>query len=565
MLRFFSGLTISFVVILYIIYNYYFSVNFPFQDDFLLIQFIETVTSGSLRSWELINELFRTFNDHKAVIPRLISLVEYNLTGHLNFRFYIVLVTVNVLYIFYFLYLQFRKSGLPLYYFLPAPFLFFQPQFYEVSGWALNGMQHTFLIAFTVSAIILVSRGTTWAFYVAMFCCFLATFTHGNGILSFPAIIFYFLCRKDFKKAGGTTFFMIVSLLIYLIGYESGQAVHLPTSIAKLFVFLFSFIGFSMSVLGSHVLWSVLWGIVIVALMFFLVIKVAGAYFNKPVCLKPGTLELLTFFVFIFTTALVISIFRSWTEISIASRFQIYAALSTVIFYLLLLDYSVVLRKKAVLLVITGLSALYCGYSYYKFTGDVAARRTAYLADVYNWTNNKNMFSVERSLVSKGNFYLLPAYEKGVFKLPRPVVGNAEMNAMYYPDSGNIKSAGIKIEDWKIVRASKNGGDTLNYFFVSADSIPKRKRLLQDRFLVLKAQGTGTFYLMQANPKTEGRKHVLGGGSYFKTGFLATLRQDDLDVGTYELGMLDVGCRGDKSIYKFKELLYVGDDGYIIK
>jgi hypothetical protein len=207
MLRFFSGLTISFVVILYITYNYYFSVNFPFQDDFLLIQFIETVTSRGLRSWELVNELFRTFNDHKAVIPRLISLVEYNLTGHLNFRFYIVLVTVNVLYIFYFLYLQFRKSGHPLYYFLPAPFLFFQPQFYEVSGWALNGMQHTFLIAFTVSAIILVSRGNAWAFYVAMFCCFLATFTHGNGILSFPAIIFYFLCRKDFKKAGGATFF----------------------------------------------------------------------------------------------------------------------------------------------------------------------------------------------------------------------------------------------------------------------------------------------------------------------------------------------------------------------
>jgi hypothetical protein len=565
MLRFFSGCAIGLIAILYIIYNYYFSVNFPFQDDFLLIQFVETVTSGSLGVWDVTRELFRTFNDHKAVIPRLISLIEYSLTGHLNFRFYIVLVTVNVLYIFYFLYLQFRKSGLPLYYFLPASFLFFQPQFYEVSGWALNGMQHTFLIAFTASAIILISRGKLWAFYVAMLCCFLATFTHGNGILSFLSVIFYFLCLKDFKKAGWAAFFMALCLLIYLIGYESGQAVHLPTSLGKLFVFLFSFVGFSMSIFASDALWSVLWGVAIVALMFYLVIKIAGTYYDKPVTLKPGSLELLTFFVFIFATALVVSIFRSWSESSIASRFQIYAALSSVTFYLLMLDYSHIFRRRAVLLVVTGLGALYCGYSYYKFTGTVASRRTAYLADVYNWKNNKNMFSVERSLLAKGDFYLLPAYEKGVFRLPKPIIDRDEMNAMYYPDSGNLRCAGIRIEDWKVIRSTKNGEDTLNYFFVSADSTPKRKRLLQDRLLILKLRGKERFYLMQANPKTESRRHVITGGSYFKTGFLATLRQDDLDVGTYELAMLDVGCFGDKSIYRFKELLYVGDDGHIIK
>src|SRR5258705_13557315 len=74
--RNFSGCLISAAIVLHFLYNYFFSVNFPYQDDFLLIQFIEVVSSTKLSVNELVTELFRTFNDHKAVIPRLFSLVD---------------------------------------------------------------------------------------------------------------------------------------------------------------------------------------------------------------------------------------------------------------------------------------------------------------------------------------------------------------------------------------------------------------------------------------------------------------------------------------------------------
>jgi hypothetical protein len=48
MLRIFAGIAISLVIFIYFVYNFHFSVNFPFQDDFLLIQFIETVSQGGL-------------------------------------------------------------------------------------------------------------------------------------------------------------------------------------------------------------------------------------------------------------------------------------------------------------------------------------------------------------------------------------------------------------------------------------------------------------------------------------------------------------------------------------
>ncbi|MEO6284964.1 MAG: hypothetical protein ABIN80_15620 [Dyadobacter sp.] len=557
MLRIFAGIAISLVIFIYFVYNFYFSVNFPFQDDFLLIQFIETVSKGGLGFIGLVKELFRTFNDHKAVIPRLIALIEYSMTGTLNFRFYIVLVLLNVIYIFYFLYLQFRKTKLPIYYFLPAPFLFFHPLYHEISGWALNGMQHSYLTAFTVTAIILVSQGSNRAFYLAMLCCFLATFTHGNGVLSFPAIVFYFLCLKDFKKAGLTALFMVICLGIYLAGYESGQAGKLPEDVMSFIASLFGFIGSSMSLWGNAVLWSALWGALITGFMVFLTVKVFAVYFNKPVWVKPGTVELLTLFGFIFITSTVIALFRSWAGGTIASRFQIYACLSTVIFYILLLDYTTIFRKMAVLYTITALSIFYWAYSHYAYTGVVATKRAVYLADVYNWQTNRNMFSVEKTIVRNASFYLLPAYKKGFFTVPQPVATKSQLDSLFTTNTTLNNGQQTYLEDWRVQRFVRTGVEDLTYFFVADNAFPDRKGLLDDRFLVLKNTNTGQIHLMGANAKTAARKEILTQQIYYKNGFNTFIRKDDLPDGSYELGILDVKNSGDKRFYRLGKSLIV--------
>lgn len=564
-LRFLSGVVICLVILVYLFYNYYYSVNFPYQDDFLLIQFIEVVSQGGLGFSGLITELFRTFNDHKAVVPRLISLIEYTITGHLNFRFYIVLVSINVTYIFYFIYLQFKKTRLPLYYFIPAAFLYFQPLYYDISGWALNGMQHSFLTAFTVTAIILASRRTNLALYGAMLCCFLATFTHGNGILSFPAIIFYFLCFKDFKRAIITGGFMVLCLVIYLAGYESGQAVHLPKDLVVFFSSLFGFIGSAMSLWAFPVFFSAVWGAIIIAFMVYIVWRVAAIYFNKPANIKPGTVELLTLFAFIFITSTVIALFRSWAGSTIASRFQIYASLSTVIFYILLLDYSSFFRKKAVFYGITAFSIFYCVYSYYKFTGFVAIKRTTYLADVYNWKTNRNMFSVEKTIIRNGSFYLIPGYEKGFFHLPKPVAEHDQLDSMFNANSKATRDYALYVEDWKIERAIRDGVEHLTYYFVASNLLPERKGLAGDRFMVLRDQKTGAIHLMNANPKVAARKEIITQGHYYKTGFNTLFRQDDLVPGTYDMGILDLHNNGEKVFYKLDKSLFASGSAYSLK
>ncbi|WP_031527675.1 hypothetical protein [Dyadobacter crusticola] len=563
--RLVSGLIIGLVIVFYLLYNLFFSVNFPFQDDFLIIQFIEAASEGGFAFDVVIKQMFLTFNDHKATTIRLIALIEYALTGHQNFRFYIILVSINVVYIFSFLYIQFRKAKLPLYYFIPAPFFFFTPLFHEVSGWALNGMQHSFLTAFTVTAILLASRRTNVTFWLAMVFCFLATFTHGNGVLSFPAIVFYFLCLKDFKKAILATVSMIACLAIYLIGYEKGQAGHLPNDLFSMFSSLFGFIGSSMSLWSGKELWSAVWGIFIVGFMVALSLKVAAVYFNKPSSVKPGTIELLSLFAFIFITSAVIALFRSWAGSTIASRFQLYAALSTVICYILLLNYTSFFRKKQVLITVTILSIFYWGYAHYAFTATVAAKKTTYLADVYNWKTNHNMFSVEKTITRNADFYLTPGYEKGFFRPPQPVIEKAELDSMFARGAASKTDDKIYLEDWKVTRMTADGPEPLTHYFVGSNDEPFRKTLLSDRFLVLKDLQTGAVHLMNANAKIEARKKILTTGNYYKPGFNTFLRKDDLAPGVYELAILDVDYRGEKQFYSLDKSLVAKDGGFALQ
>lgn len=564
MLRFLPIVVISTVILLFFLYNLHFSVDFPFQDDFLFIQFIEAISAKNVGVSGVIEEMFRTFNDHKAVVPRFISLIDYWLTGRLHFRFYIVLASFNLIYIFYFLYLNFRKAQLPLYYFVPVPFLFFHPLYHEVSGWALTGLQHSFLTAFTVTAIILVSRGTKPAFYGAMLCCFLATFTHGNGILSFPAIIFFFLCYKNFRRAILTAVFMIVCLVIYLAGYESGQAVSLPKDVGVFCASLFGFVGSAMSLWVQPELWSAMWGALIISFMALVTWRVASVYFKKPVQVKPGTIELLTLFAFIFISSTVIALFRSWAGTTVASRFQLYAALSTAIFYIFLVFYLDFFRRKWVFSAVLALSIFYCAYSYYRFTSIVAAKKTTYLADIYNWRANRSMFSVEKSIVSYGSFYLLPAFEKGYFSLPEPIVDKQELEAMFAGNRATVDN-GMYIETWDIHRVVREGVEDLMYYFVSSNISPRRKAFWDDRFLVVKNTATGTISLINATPKVEARKNILKEINYYKPGFNTLLRENDLDPGIYELGILDVSGSGHKTFYKLDKALVSTGSGYELK
>ena len=545
---------IGVIVALFLVYNYFFSVDFPFQDDLVLVNFVNEVTNG-VTVTEFFQNLFRTDNDHKVVIPRLIALINYLLTGHLNFKAFIGLVSINLLYILYFLFLQFRKLRLPLYYFLPVPFLFLQPQHYEVSVWAINGMQHSFLTVFLVTAILLVSKPTRLAYFGAILCCFLATFTHGNGIFSFPALIFYFLCYQNFRKAIGVGVFMLIALGIYLGGYESGQAAHLPPGVDVVLGNFLGFIGANMMIWSPKLVFSVVWGGLILLFAGFLVYKIALTYVGKASKVDSRiNVELLSLFCFIVITSLVIAFIRSWMGSTLASRFQLYAALSSCILYLLLLGYFPLLRRSYAAVVFTVLGALMWGQSYYQYTETVARRKTTYLADIYNWDTNQKLLSVDKSIQHNAAFYLYPAFQKGILEFSPPILSRRAVDSLLA--SGRGKEVSIPLSFEKIpLNNPASEIDTLE--FLRNDTFAHASAGFSQRFLVLRAHETQEVYLVEANPKTQSRRVVLTQGQFYKDGFLAYLRKNNFPDDRYDMGILDISGQGNRHFQRLANVLVI--------
>ncbi|QRR01777.1 hypothetical protein [Dyadobacter sandarakinus] len=542
------------VIALHFAYILHFSVNFPYLDDFLLIQFIEAITRADASFADVLGELFKTCNDHKPVIPRLLSWLDFALTGHLHFRFYILVTSLNLLYIFGFFYRLFGKLGLPVYYFLPVPFIFFQPLYHEVSGWALTGLQHSFLTAFLVTAISLAQRDSMQAFYGAMCCCLLATYTHGNGIFSFAAVVCYYVCMRDLGKAGATMGFMMLALGLYLLGYEPGQAAQAPSGVLPVLLSFICFIGSGLALWNDPSWWAGIGGGV--ALTFMLV-TFRSVLKREYRLVKPVTASLLSIFLFILITGLVIATVRSWAGTIVASRFQLYGVMVIILVYLLALDRLRWLRRPRFVYGVTAASVCYCVYAYYLYTGTVATKKAAYEADIYNWKNNHRMFSVDRSFIRNAGFYLLPACRSGIVQLPVPLVSKSELEKLFETHATSRTAYRIYLSHWNIRRLKPALPDSMVYHFVASDLLPAFPGLLTERFLVLRSCGRGNIFLLPAIPKVEARKVIAATGRYYKGGFNTMLRTDDLDTGCYDLGLLDVGSNGKRNFYRLDKALDV--------
>ncbi len=557
----FIGIVVLGIAFVFIAYNLFFAVNFPFQDDFLLLQFVEGITKSNVGFDQFISALFSTQNDHKAVIPRLIALANYEITGSLNYKFYILLTNLIIGFIYYFFYKEFKKLKLNLYYFIPVGLFLFQPLYYEISSWALSGMQQTYTTVFTILALNSISKNSTKGMFLAIIFCFLATFTHGNGIFSFPAIICYLFFLSEWKKMGITFALMIIAFLLYMSNYESGQAAGLPSDVLIPIVSFFGFVGSSLSVFTDDVVYSVIFGGVIFTFVVFLVFQRIQVLLKPKATAELGNAKLLSIMVYIIVMSLVIAIVRTSVGGGISSRFQLYASMSLVIFYLLLIEKGF-LRKSIIMYLVVSISVFYTIYSYYRYTGTIAEKKVIYKGDIFNWKYNRTMFSVEKTIVNNASFYLLPAYERGMFATNATIVNPEELKRAFSDIGKENVSTGTSIEDWVITRRSKDNDKVsyLNYFILYNNDNPINNNLFSEVYLVLKSRASGKLFLHVAMPKLEARKVILTQGKYYKGGFKAIFRNDDLENGVYDLMLLRIKMDGTKSYFNISEKLNVIDE-----
>jgi hypothetical protein len=526
----FTGIVSVIVVIFFIYFVAIYSINFPFQDDSTFLQLVTDIKKGL--GWQYnFKAFFRADNDHRIFVPRLVSYIDYLLNGHLNYRNYIFIATFNLILVAGYIYGLFRKLKLPLPYFLPIPLLIFQPQYHEVTIWALTGLQHITLLLLLCACLSLLQKPSTVRVASAVFLALLATFTHGNGILVFATGFFILMINRHYTVLFPWTLAMLVALGCYLVDYTPGSGVKSSINWPLIPATFVAKIGANLSAwpylsIGAPIVWGTLICILVIPSLLMAVYK----SFQKDTIQPIVTHTIFAFFCFIFLTIGLITIFRGSTEIFLENRFKIYAALSSVFFYLFLLSSYPKLRR-GYYLFFTIFAVLFYFKSYFLYTPEAASKYTRYVADTYNWRKNQtelcNFSSIERSIE-----FLVPAYQQGYWKVPERFAGFDEQL------KATVQQNHFKPLVFQTKKFLHDGSGPPQLLIETWDFPLRRRQLRDELFVVLHDETAQRTYLTGTLPKKAGWRRLLTEGVYFGNGFSTTVPLLATQPGHYRLGCL---------------------------
>ncbi|KAB7730878.1 hypothetical protein F5984_12105 [Rudanella paleaurantiibacter] len=218
-------LTLVPVVIFWLCWGHL-AVNVPKWDDhalkaYLLYSEQETDVSGK------IYQLFRQHNEHRIVLDRMVTWLDYNLFGKLNYRHLMLLGNASLLGLLAVLSAVLhrtvrstrRESGLV--YAAPVAFLLFNLSSWENAFWGMAALQNFSVVLWVMGSLYCLTVG--WQVWVAVGLAILATLTSGNGLLIWPIGVVVLLLQRQYRPLLGWSLSALVVIGLYFLGYENPE------------------------------------------------------------------------------------------------------------------------------------------------------------------------------------------------------------------------------------------------------------------------------------------------------------------------------------------------------
>ncbi|OZI09395.1 hypothetical protein BWI93_04380 [Siphonobacter sp. BAB-5385] len=363
-----------------------YALNIPKWDDHGLRAFIERVESA-----ETLGQVFQAFwrqhNEHRIVYDRIISFLDYTLTGKLNFVHLMWVGNASLLLLL----VVWGKALQPyrsLAYLLPLPFLLFNLSQWENMYWGMAALQNFSVVAWVACGLYALSYHRTlgWAIGWGI----LAGITSTNGLLLWPIGAVLLFLRSSRKKAWLWTGLGILFWILYFLHYNKTEQPTQPVT-NKVLTFIRSVLLFSGSV--AEPLWPRKSTLVVLATGALLVLAALGMTTQlswKAWRLKLTSLDtfLLGMLAFVGGTTVMVAIGRMGFDEAtfMTSRYKIYTILLTMLVYTwLLMQVSTTVRKAiGVTASVLGVAILLGCYSY--FYDDTLRLRNQLLSMQFNWT-----------------------------------------------------------------------------------------------------------------------------------------------------------------------------------
>ncbi|QKZ15858.1 hypothetical protein HU175_22410 [Spirosoma sp. KUDC1026] len=422
------------VLIFFGIWQVY-AVNVAKWDDHALREFLFNFDRESALS-DKIYLLFKQHNEHRIVYDRIVTLLDYQLTGKLNFRHLMLIGNLSLVGLLALFVAILRREKRPVLYALPVSLLLFNLSQWENMYWGMAALQNFSVVLWVLGSLYFLSYTNRWG--VAFLLAMLATLTSGNGMAIWP-LGFVLLAlqiagsptrlRQLLWWSGGA----ILAVVLYFTGFEKPEG-NPPargpiTAVIKCWL---AFNGSAAEILTSTAALrnSILLGSALVLLtLIFLgigfwtyrsaILTVPGR-FRRSAAGHPRVIPANTLFfwgsaAFLLMTSAVVAWSRTGfgADLIITSRYKIYALTLLALLY----TYGVVQVSKtgSRMLFVGGLagSFLLAGLSYLTALDETLWWRQWLLSNQFNWTHVGPTPTLSRDSVSQHYTDPAPAFYDG--------------------------------------------------------------------------------------------------------------------------------------------------------
>jgi hypothetical protein len=276
---------IGVVILVLVIAVYYICVQFltldiPYGDEFgcALGWLIQNQTINGC--WDKFLHLFNQANEHRVFTFSLAVLTDYSLFGSLNFKRLAWEANLWMIPLFLLINLMNTAGRRNPWLIMPVVLLLFVPQ-HEITNWPIVGFGAIMQSVLVVASLLLLTRPGAANLTAAILLAAIATFSFGNGMLTF-AVGFLILMLKKPKQPGpwiAWTSAMVLAVFLYFVDYDfRGQGGLLSEALRHplpVFQFFLTFFGSILVAYQSvHLIWITLAGLIpLSALVFLLLFK----------------------------------------------------------------------------------------------------------------------------------------------------------------------------------------------------------------------------------------------------------------------------------------------------
>jgi len=197
---------------LYILISYHFSYDYPLNADDIVIC-ISDVMSIVDEGNSYFDYLLMTKNNNPTIVLRLINLLNYLITGKINFL--VIPVVANICVAIFSFYLSRKYVSLPFSFLIPLLLLVPTAQYMY---WSSAAASYTFTVMFLYSCMVQINNVKNFgSFPLLVLTMFLLTYSFANGFVGCCFIILYALYLmffSDLQKKYGVL--IIVIALTYI-------------------------------------------------------------------------------------------------------------------------------------------------------------------------------------------------------------------------------------------------------------------------------------------------------------------------------------------------------------